>query len=129
MSGTTTSAGALALCAALFIGTAPVFGHHSFAVEYDATKPVEVKGTVATVEWTNPHVRFSIDVNVAPGRVERWNFDLASPNVLARNGWRREQLEIGAEIRVTGYRAKVGERRAIAGAITRPDGSPLFAGI
>jgi len=130
MPGTITWARGVAACVALSIGgAAPALGHHSFGVEYDAAKPVEIRGTLTQVEWTNPHARFTVDARVAPGRRERWSFDLASPNVLARNGWRRERLKVGAEITVTGYRAKTGERRAIAEAITRPDGTPLFAGI
>jgi hypothetical protein len=130
MPGTITWARGVAACVALLVGTAPaVHGHHSFAVEYDGARPVEIRGTVTQVDWVNPHARFVVDARVAPDRIERWHFDLASPNVLARNGWRRERLKVGADITVTGYRAKTGERRAIAEAITRPDGTPLFAGI
>src|SRR5689334_18789581 len=81
--------------AALFASTAPVFAHHSFAAEYDEKQPVELKGTVTKVEWTNPHARFYIDVKAENGTVEHWNLELASPNVLARNGWRRNSLKEG----------------------------------
>ena len=115
-----------AVGAALLAATAPVLGHHSFAAQYDATKPVEMKGTVTKVEWTNPHARFYIDVNTG-GKVENWNFEMASPNVLSRNGWRKDTLKIGSTITVAGYLARQGERMAIAGALTGPDGKPLFA--
>jgi hypothetical protein len=111
----------------LLMGTVPVLGHHSFAAQYDAAKPVEMKGTVTKVEWTNPHARFYIDVKDAAGRVQNWNFEMASPNVLSRNGWRKDTLPIGSMITVAGYLARQGERMAIAGAITGPDGKPLFA--
>jgi hypothetical protein len=113
--------------AALLVGTVPVRGHHSFAAQYDAAKPVEMKGTVTKVEWTNPHARFYIDVKDAGGKVENWNFEMASPNVLSRNGWRKDTLKIGSMITVAGYLARQGERMAIAGALTGPDGKPLFA--
>ena len=113
--------------AALLAGTAPALGHHSFAAQYDAAKPVEMKGTVTKVEWTNPHARFYIDVKDAAGKVENWNFEMASPNVLSRNGWRKDTLPIGSMVTVAGYLARQGERMAIAGAITGPDGKPLFA--
>jgi hypothetical protein len=111
----------------LLVGTGPVLGHHSFAAQYDAAKPVEMKGTVTKVEWTNPHARFYIDVKDASGKVENWNFEMASPNVLSRNGWRKDTLKIGSMITVAGYLARQGERMAIAGALTGPDGKPLFA--
>ena len=126
MSTHTRWAGA-ATAAALLAVAVPAFPHHSFAAQYDADKPVEMKGTVTKVEWTNPHARFYIDVPVAPGKVENWNFEMASPNVLSRNGWRKDTLKIGSTITVSGYLARQGERMAIAGALTGPDGKPLFA--
>ncbi len=115
------------MAAAWLAVAAPAFAHHSFAAQYDADKPVEMKGTVTKVEWTNPHARFYIDVPVAPGKVENWNFEMASPNVLSRNGWKKDTLKIGSTITVSGYLARQGERMAIAGALTGPDGKPLFA--
>src|SRR4029077_15210091 len=44
------------------VAAAAAFAHHSFAAEYDAAKPVTLKGKVTKVEWTNPHARFYIDV-------------------------------------------------------------------
>ena len=126
MSNHTRWAGA-ATAAALLAVAVPAFAHHSFAAQYDADKPVEMKGTVTKVEWTNPHARFYIDVPVAPGKVENWNFEMASPNVLSRNGWKKDTLKIGSTITVSGYLARQGERMAIAGALTGPDGKPLFA--
>jgi hypothetical protein len=86
-----------------------------------------MKGTVTKVEWTNPHARFYIDVADATGKVANWNFEMASPNVLSRNGWRKDTLKIGSTITVAGYLARQGERMAIAGALTDSDGKPLFA--
>jgi uncharacterized protein DUF6152 len=112
---------------ALLVWSAPALAHHSFSAQYDAGKPVEMKGAVTKVEWTNPHARVYIDVMVAPGQVQNWNFEMASPNVLARNGWKRDTLKIGDRITVAGYLARVGERMAIAGALTDATGKPLFA--
>ncbi len=118
---------ALMVGTALLTGAAPVLGHHSFAAQYDAARPIELKGTVTKVEWTNPHARFYIDVQDAGGKVENWNFEMASPNVLSRNGWRKDTLKIGSTITVGGYLSRQGVRMAIAGSLTGPDGKPLFA--
>jgi hypothetical protein len=112
---------------ALLTGAVPVLGHHSFAPEYDAARPMELKGTVTRVEWTNPHVRFYIDVQDASGKVENWNIEMASPNVLSRSGWRKDTLKIGTTITVGGFHARHGERMAIAESFAGPDGKPLFA--
>ena len=66
------------------LAPAAALAHHSFAAEYDAKKPVTLKGTVTKVEWTNPHARFYIDVKDESGTVTNWNLELASPNVLIR---------------------------------------------
>jgi hypothetical protein len=112
---------------ALLVSTSPVRAHHSFATQYDINKPVEMKGAVTKVEWTNPHARFYIDVKDEKGQVTNWNFEMASPNVLARNGWKPNTLKIGDQVTVGGYLARTAPRMAIAGAITDATGRPLFA--
>jgi hypothetical protein len=112
----------------LLIAVAPVMAHHSFAAEYDAKQPVEIKGKVTQVDWTNPHARFYVDVTDASGKVTSWNFELASPNVLKRNGWTRTSLKIGDEITVQGSRAKDGANMANAKTVVLSDGRKVFAG-
>ncbi len=119
---------ALVIGGALLLARAvPLLGHHSFAVQYDKAKPVEFSGTISKIDWTNPHVHFYINVTVAPGKIENWNLEMASPNVLRRNGWRRDTLTVGSTITVAGYLARNGERMAVAGRLTGADGRPLFA--
>jgi hypothetical protein len=117
------STAAFGLLAAL-----PVLAHHSFAAEYDSAKPVELKGKVTQVEWTNPHARFYVDVTDANGKVTNWNLELASPNVLKRNGWTRTSLKVGDEITVQGSRAKDGASMANARTVVLADGKKVFAG-
>jgi hypothetical protein len=114
--------------AGILVSALPVFAHHSFAAEYDASKPVELKGVVTKMEWTNPHARFYIDVKEASGTVTNWNFELASPNVLSRNGWTRHTLKEGDVITVQGSRAKDGSFLANARSVTLADGKKVFAG-
>jgi hypothetical protein len=113
--------------AALVLAVVPLAAHHSFATQYDIAKPVEMKGAVTKVEWTNPHARFYIDVKDEKGEVTNWNFEMASPNVLVRNGWKPNTLKIGDQVTVGGYLARSAPRMAIAGAITDANGRPLFA--
>lgn len=122
-----TTIGAL-VAAALLFAAAPVIGHHSFAAEYDANKPVTLKGTVTKVEWMNPHARFYIDVKDEKGNVTNWNLELASPNVLVRNGWTRKSLAVGDEVTVEGSQAKDGSKMANARVVKLADGRRVFAG-
>jgi Family of unknown function (DUF6152) len=113
---------------ALVVSAAPLLAHHSFAAEYDSTKPVTLKGTVTRVEWTNPHARFYVDVKEDSGAVTNWNLELASPNVLSRQGWTRNSLKFGDLITVEGSLAKDGAKMANAKTVTLADGKKVFAG-
>jgi hypothetical protein len=117
----------IALPVAAVVMGMPVLAHHSFATQYDISKPIQMRGTVTKVEWTNPHARFYIDVKDEKGVVANWNWEMASPNVLARNGWKPNTLKLGDQITVGGYMARKAPRMAIAGEIKDANGRPLFA--
>jgi hypothetical protein len=122
------SLGILAGVAALALSAGTAVAHHSFAAEYDANKPVTLKGTVSKVEWMNPHARFYVDVRDEKGNVTSWNLELASPNVLTRNGWTRKSLNVGDEVVVEGSAAKDGSKMANARVVKLADGRRVFAG-
>jgi hypothetical protein len=122
------SVGLVAGLALLAFPAGAAFAHHSFAAQYDANKPITLKGTVSKVEWTNPHARFYVDVRDENGAVTNWNLELASPNVLVRNGWSRKSLNVGDEIVVEGSLAKDGSKMANARVVRLADGRRVFAG-
>jgi hypothetical protein len=92
--------------------------HHSFAAEFDRTKPVTLEGIVTKLEWQNPHIRFYLDVPDASGAVVNWELELGSPNNLLRAGWTRSTLQPGEKVVVAGFLAKDGSRLANASRIT-----------
>jgi hypothetical protein len=100
--------------------------HHSFAAEFDSTKPVELKGTVTRLDWVNPHAWIYLDVKDEKGNVTSWGFELGSPNLLMRNGWTRESLKAGDAVIVNGSRAKDGSNIANARTVRRADGKRIF---
>ena len=118
----------LVLMAALY-GPAPLPAHHAFSAEYDINRQMEIHGVVTRIEWTNPHVRFYVDVTDESGAVKNWDLELQSANTLRRAGWTRDALSVGDEVVVSIYLAKDGSDRGNArGNVTLADGSLLFAG-
>ena len=100
--------------------------HHSFAAEFDSSKPVELKGTVVKLDWVNPHAWIFIDVKDAKGNVTSWACELGSPNLLMRNGWSRDSLKAGDNVIVNGYQAKDGSHLANAQTVRLANGVRIF---
>ena len=108
---------------------APAFGHHSFAAEYDGEKPITVKGVVTKVEWENPHMHFYLHVTDEKGKTEEWKFEGFPPNMLVRQGWRRDvTMKIGDAVTVFAWKARNGTNLAHSREITFADGKKLLSG-
>ena len=119
---------AVVAAGALFLlGSVPAIAHHSFAAEFDASKPVKLTGTVTKIEWMNPHAYFYIDVKDGSGKMTSWGLEMGSPNGLMRQGWTRNSMKIGDEVVVEGSRAKDGSNIANARSVVLGNGEKLFA--
>jgi hypothetical protein len=120
---------AAGMFAGLFMAARPLGAHHAFAAEFDASKPLILKGTVEKWELVNPHSWIHLNVKNPDGSVTKWMVEGGSPNSLFRLGFTKESLPKGTEIVVDGYQAKDGANRAVGKDLTfAKDGKRLFMG-
>src|SRR3981189_696155 len=110
------------------ISSSTVLAHHSFAAQYDRSKPNTITGPVTKVEWINPHARFFMDVKDEAGKVVSWEIELGPPAGLMRRGWTRNSLKVGESVTVNGFLAKDGSNLTKAQTVTLSDGRKVFAG-
>ena len=100
--------------------------HHAFAAEFDSNQPVELRGAVTRLQWTNPHSWLYLDVVSSPDAKENWAVEFGAPYSLLRRGVRRTDFPLGTEVVVKGFRAKNGKPVANASSVTFPDGRSFY---
>ena len=119
----------LAIASLIVVAATPAIAHHAFGAEFDANKPVLLKGKVTKVEWVNPHTWIHLQITKPDGSKEVWMIEGGSPNSLLRRGVTRESVPVGIDLVVDGYQARDNTLlRANGRNITYPDGRKLFLG-
>lgn len=115
---------------AAFLPANQAVAHHSFAAEFDASKPFKMTGVVTKLEWANPHTYFYLDVtDEKTGKVTNWSMEMGNPNALLRAGWSRNTMKPGDKISVEGSLAKDGSPAGNARVVVMAEtGKRLFAG-
>ena len=107
---------------------ASLFGHHSFAAEYDGQKQVSYKGVVTDIDWRNPHAYLYIDAKDQDGKVTKVVIEGHPPNILHRTGWTKTAIKVNDEISVSGWASRDGSSRIAGREVTLPDGKKLYWG-
>jgi len=119
----------IALGAALALLPVAVGAHHSFAAEYDGSKPLTLVGTINKVDQQNPHGFFYMNIQGTNGRVTNWALETPGPNQLVRTGFTQIYQEIISnkeQVTVKAYPARDGSKRAFAETVTRADGRTVI---
>jgi hypothetical protein len=109
-------------CAGLLLAAAPILAHHSFAAEYDSSKPISMHGKAVKMDWVNPHSHLTFEVTTADGKTEMWGAETPPPNLLYRAGWRQNMIKGGEELTVNGFLAKDGTNLMWASSVDFADG-------
>src|SRR5262247_3857640 len=122
-----TAACGLAIAAVILVSV-PLRAHHSFAAEYDGTKPIKLSGIVTKFDMVNPHSWIYMDVKDDTGKVVNWKFETASPSNLYRRGFKKDTIKSGMQVILEGYLAKDGSPTANGQKLHLPDGTVIILG-
>jgi hypothetical protein len=76
--------------------------HHSVASTFDVTNIIEVEGSVTSISWRNPHVRFTVGVREDNGEEELWQIESNSVSILRRMNVSSDVLRVGQRVRIAG---------------------------
>jgi hypothetical protein len=99
--------------------------HHSIQSQFDIHKTVSISGTVAKVEFINPHSYLTVNVKVADGKVQKWAFEMGGAAALRRAGISRADrggLKPGDEVTVTALAARDGSNSGLLQELKIADG-------
>jgi hypothetical protein len=117
-----------AAVACVLLGALPAHAHHAFSAEFDIHQPIELKGAITKLQWTNPHSWLYVDVQQPDGSVASWAVEFGTPTALLQKGLRKTDFPLGVEVVVKGYRAKSGKTVANASSVTLADGRGFYTG-
>ena len=109
------------------LGGRAAWAHHSLLAEFNPDTPVQVTGTLKSVDWQNPHGWFFVDVTEDDGTVTTWGFSTLPPGALMRQGITKDLMRIGAVVNVEGARAHDGSNNSSTRRLTFEDGSAVLA--
>ena len=116
------------LIALVLLSSVGLHAHHSFAAEFDADKPITLRGTLTKIEIINPHGWIYVDVKNPDGSITNWAVEAGSANTLLKRGLRKTSFPVGSEVVIKGFLAKNGRRVANGQTVTFQDGRDFFLG-
>ena len=88
--------------------SATLLAHHGNAA-YDATKQINLKGTVTQFIWANPHCVVLFDVNDEGGQPVHWMAETENPTTMTNMGWLKSSLKAGDPITIRVITVKNGK--------------------
>src|SRR5687768_6673318 len=118
----------LAVLAAGVCASQPALAHHPFAAEYDVNKPVTLTGTLARMEWVNPHGWIYIDVKQPDGTIKQWTVETSGPGQMSRRGLKKTDTVDGMSLVIKGYQSRKNPTLANGRTLVLADGRSFYIG-
>lgn len=115
----------LAALPALFVASLPpgeANAHHAFAADYEEGNEGTISGVVTEVVYKNPHARYYLEVEADDGSKELWDLETMNLMMLGRMGWKKDTIEVGDEVTVTGILGRNNTKRMSIVTVTLPGG-------
>ena len=119
----------LGFVATVCVATGLLQAHHSLAGVYDMKNEKELSGTVAKLQFTNPHGSLSVAVKNEDGSTTEWVLTTGSATALAQRGIGKtgpNALHVGDAIKVKFLPAKDGGPLGALRAVIFPDGRVIL---
>ena len=110
-----------------------VSAHHSVQAQYAPEgQKVTVAGSVAKIEFLNPHSYLTLNVKDANGKIIKWAFELGAAVSLRGRGLSRTDqggLKVGEAVVATALPARNGSNSGYLLTLERSDGRVMKFGI
>jgi hypothetical protein len=106
------------------IAIAPAFAHHSFGL-YDMGRTVEIDGTVAQMEWSNPHCWLFVQAGTSAGAERGYGFEMTSVGEMTRRGWKKNAVKPGDKVKVRFHPLRDGRTGGLMMAVITADGRAI----
>jgi hypothetical protein len=102
--------------------------HHNMSAMFDFNQVETRTGTLAELDWRNPHIYMLVDVEDA-GKVERWSFEGPPPGFFRQRNVDRPAFEAskGKSVTVEASRARNGSASGLIRQVTLNDGTVVSA--
>ncbi|MFM2125570.1 MAG: hypothetical protein RL328_2021 [Acidobacteriota bacterium] len=106
-----------------FVAAIPAAAHHSWPV--DTRKLVTVKGTITSIEWSNPHPMYGLEVRTSGGAIEKWTIGGPAITRMEANGWTKTTLAVGDVVTGSGYQFSDGQKIIRLERVILPSGKEM----
>jgi len=119
--------GRLVMLCGLLVWASSASAHHALQAQFDTLQPLQLKGTLARIDWVNPHAYFWLDIKDEAGTSKQWGCETVGPNALRQAGFLRgpASFRTGETYTFEGFAAKDGSERIFTTAVHFPDGRKI----